>query len=78
MKVTLIAALACLSLAFVSDSAFAAAKKKAAAPASCTTGQVCAANCNAAGWCSRMVCSSGKWEKRMVGCWGAWCGPKCS
>ena len=78
MKAILIAALTCLSLALVSDAAFAAGKKKAAAPAACTNGQVCAANCNPAGWCQRMVCVGGKWERRMMGCWGAFCGPRCS
>jgi hypothetical protein len=78
MKAIMIAALTCLSLAFVSDAALAAGKKKASAPAKCTTGQMCAANCNPAGWCARMVCVGGKWERRLTGCWGAWCGPRCS
>lgn len=77
MKAVLVAALTCLSLAVVSDAAFAQAKKKAVTAAKCTTGQICAADCNNMGWCSRMVCNAGKWEKRMVGCFGAMCGPKC-
>lgn len=76
MKTALLAALTCLSLALVSQPADAA--KKAAAPGKCTTGQSCAANCNAMGWCARMVCDGGKWQKRMVGCFGTFCGPKCS
>ncbi len=76
MKMAFVAVLACLSLALVSESALAA--KKAAAPGKCTAGQSCAANCNTMGWCSRMVCVGGKWEKRMVGCFGNFCGPKCS
>lgn len=77
MKVVLIAALTCLSLAVVSDAAFAQGKKKAPAAAKCTAGQTCAADCNTMGWCSRMVCNAGKWEKRMGGCFGTMCGPKC-
>lgn len=76
MKTTLFAALACLSLALASDAAF-AAPKKGAAMGKCTDGQSCAADCNSMGWCSRMVCSAGKWEKRMMGCFGSMCGPKC-
>lgn len=78
MKVILITALTCLSLALVSDAAFAAAKKKSMAAGKCNVGQTCAADCNSVGWCSRMVCVGGKWEKRMVGCVGNLCGPKCS
>jgi hypothetical protein len=76
MKIALLAGLTCLSLALVPDTAIAA--KKAAAPAKCTAGQTCAANCNTMGWCSRMVCTDGKWTKRMMGCFGNFCGPKCS
>jgi hypothetical protein len=77
MKTGLIAAVTLLSFALISDEAFAAAKKKAAAPAKCTTGQVCGAKCNPSGWCERMVCVGGKWEKRLGGCFGNLCGPKC-
>ena len=74
MKITLFAALACLSLALATD-AFAAPKKSMG---KCTAGQSCAADCNSMGWCSRMTCNAGKWEKRMMGCFGNMCGPKCS
>ncbi len=77
MKITLLAALACLSLALAPDSASAAAKKSMKM-GKCTAGQTCAADCNTMGWCSRMVCNAGKWEKRMMGCVGSMCGPKCS
>ena len=78
MKVRLIAIATCLVLALAPDAAFAAAKKKSATLGKCTAGQTCAADCNNVGWCSRMVCVGGKWEKRMVGCVGNSCGPKCS
>ena len=78
MKATLIAAVACLSLVLVSDAAFAQSKKQSSMAGKCTTGQSCAANCNTMGWCSRMSCNAGKWEKRLVGCFGNMCGPKCS
>jgi hypothetical protein len=79
MKVILIALATCVSLALVPDAAFAQAKKKVAAAAGkCSAGQSCSRDCNTIGWCSRFVCSGGKWEKRMVGCVGGLCGPKCS
>jgi hypothetical protein len=81
MKATRVAAIACLSLALLSDMSFAQSKKKEAAPSiagtTCTTGQTCAANCDGMGWCSRMVCSGNKWEKRLVSCVGTFCPPKC-
>ena len=77
MKIAVLTSLACLSLALMlPDNALAA--KKAAVMTKCTTGQICAANCNNMGWCSRMTCVDGKWTRRMIGCFGSFCGPKCS
>ena len=83
MKIVLAAALAVLSLAFLSD--FSAAQgnnKKNTATASmssaaCTTGQTCSTNCDGMGWCSRMVCAGNKWEKRLLSCVGPLCPPRC-
>ena len=82
MKIVLTAALAALSLAFLCDLSAAQSNKKNGAMASvaggaCTTGQTCAANCDGMGWCSRMVCSGNKWEKRLVSCVGSLCPAKC-
>ncbi len=82
MKITLTAALTALALAFLSDLSMAQSNKKNGTAASvagttCTTGQTCSANCDSVGWCSRMVCSGNKWEKRLVSCIGSLCPPKC-
>jgi hypothetical protein len=74
MKVVLIAALTCLSLALAPDAAFAAKKRMKA----CTAGQVCASEC-VNGLCTRNVCNTGgKWEKRLDKCMEPFCAmPKC-
>lgn len=81
MRPVRVVAIACVSLALMADLAFAQSRKNTAATSvagqTCTTGQTCAANCNSVGWCSRMVCSGNKWEKRLVSCVGSMCPPKC-
>ena len=82
MKIALAAALAVLSLVFLSGLAVAQTNKKngvaaSVAGATCTTGQTCAANCDSVGWCSRLVCAGNKWEKRLLSCVGSLCPPKC-
>ncbi|MGE3149789.1 MAG: hypothetical protein AB7K04_12050 [Pseudorhodoplanes sp.] len=81
MKAICIAAVGCLSLIVLSDMALAQQKKHTAgasiAGQTCTTGQTCSTNCDAVGWCSRMVCAANKWEKRLLSCVGSFCPPKC-
>jgi len=78
MKIQWIAALACLAVALTPGTSLAQKKAPAAAGKACLTAkQTCSTDCNAAGYCLRMVCAAGKWEKRMVGCLGALCPPKC-
>jgi hypothetical protein len=77
-----VAGIAALLLALFTDISFAQSKKNNGTTASvagmtCTTGQTCSANCDAVGWCSRMVCSGNKWEKRLVSCVGSLCPPRC-
>jgi hypothetical protein len=83
MKVMRVVAIACLSLVLLSDMSFAQSRRNTlpstagASGTTCTTGQTCAADCDAMGWCSRMVCSGNKWEKRLLSCIGPLCPPKC-
>ncbi len=78
MKIQWIAALAVVAVALTSGTALAQKKAPAAAGKACLTAkQTCATECNAAGYCLRMVCEAGKWKKRMVGCFGNLCPPKC-
>ena len=83
MKIALTAALAVLSLAFLSGLSVAQTNNKkngmaaSVAGATCTTGQTCSANCDSVGWCSRLVCAGNKWEKRLLSCVGSLCPPKC-
>ena len=78
MKFHVVAALACLAVALTPGAAFAQKKAPAAAGKVCLTAkQTCATDCNAAGYCLRMVCEAGKWRKTMVGCFGTLCPPKC-
>ena len=78
MKIQWVAALAVIAMALTSGTALAQKKVPAAAGKACLTAkQTCSTDCNAAGYCLRMVCAAGKWEKRMVGCFGTMCPPKC-
>jgi len=78
MKILAVAAFACLSLALMSDSSFAARKMATVAGQKCTTGAVCATNCSPNNWCTRYVCVNSKWEKRLPGCTQPFCGgPAC-
>ena len=82
MKIALAAALAVVSLAFLSDLSVAQTNKKngtasSVVGATCNTGQTCSANCDSVNWCSRMVCVGNKWEKRLLSCVGSLCPPKC-
>jgi hypothetical protein len=78
MKIQWIAALAVIAVALTSGTAFAQKKVSAAAGKACLTAkQTCATDCNAAGYCIRMVCEAGKWKKTVFGCVGTLCPPKC-
>jgi hypothetical protein len=72
MKYLLVAALACLSLALISEPSFAAKKAKMAAKA-CTEGALCHGSCDSLGWCQPMRCVGGKWVARPFKCWGPTC-----
>jgi hypothetical protein len=39
--------------------------------------QTCSIDCNSAGYCARLACENAKWKKRLVGCFGPACPPKC-
>jgi hypothetical protein len=78
MKIQWIAALAVIAVALTSGTALAQKKVPAAAGKACLTAkQTCASDCNAAGYCIRMVCEAGKWKKTVFGCVGTLCPPKC-
>lgn len=81
MKVALMAALACFALALTPDVSFAQKKEKMApakvGTACLTAGQTCSIDCNPAGYCARLACENAKWKKRVVGCFGPACPPKC-
>ena len=78
MKIQWIAALAVIAVALTSGTALAQKKVPAAAGKACLTAkQTCATDCNAAGYCIRMVCEAGKWKKTVFGCVGTLCPPKC-
>jgi hypothetical protein len=69
-----------LALACAPAESFAAGRKNAAVgggDACATVGQTCAADCNAVGWCSRLVCVGGKWEKRLISCVTPFCPRPC-
>ena len=71
MKIQWIAALAILAVTLTPGTSFAQKKVSAAVGKACLTAkQTCSTDCNAAGYCLRMVCAAGKWENRMVGCVG--------
>lgn len=72
MKYLIVAALAALSLALVSQPSFAAKKAKAKAKA-CTEAALCHGSCDKLGWCQPMRCVGGKWVARPFKCWGPAC-----
>ena len=78
MKIHWIAALAVVAVALTSGTAVAQKKQSAAVGKACLTAkQTGSTDCNAAVYCLRMVCEAGKWKKRVVGCFGNLCPPKC-
>lgn len=78
MRIQWIAALAIVAVSLTPSASFAQKKVPAAAGKACLTAkQTCATDCNAAGYCIRMVCEAGKWRKTVLGCMGNLCPPKC-
>ena len=72
-KFVLVAAVAATAVSFSTPS-YAAKKKKAAAPATCTAWQYKTATCNNLGWCTMQRCGlDGKWYPSLMACWQPSC-----
>jgi hypothetical protein len=71
-KFVLVAAVAAFAMSFSTPTY--AAKKKAAAPATCVAWQYKTAQCNNLGWCSMQRCGlDGKWYPSLMACWQPAC-----